>query len=232
MPTLPPPIARTPLHHWHAAHGACFAERGGWQVVSRYAAVEQEVEAARAGLGIADVSAWAKVSLRGPGVQAIIPSLVPHGAVLNPRGVAAVAELSALACRLTDDHILLPGSSESIELGQRFDGLPVVQTDATTAHAAFWVVGPRCEEFLGRLTHLDVRTARFPMNTCAETALAGVEALLVRTAELSVPSMRVCVPWDLGEYVWERMMEAGREWHVAPLGLEALGLLGAAFNRE
>jgi glycine cleavage system aminomethyltransferase T len=73
---------------------------------------------------------------------------------------------------------------------------------------------------------LDVRAARFPMNTCAETALAGVEALLVRTAELSVPSMRVCVPWDLGEYVWERMMEAGRSWGITPLGLEVCDLLG------
>jgi sarcosine oxidase subunit alpha len=227
MPTIPPPVARTPLHHWHAAHGAHFAEQDGWQVVSRYAPVEQEMEAARAGLGLAEISAWARISLRGPGVQAIVPSLVPNGAVLNPRGVVAVPETSALVCRLTDDHLLLLGSSASIKLGQRLDGLPVVQTDATSAHAAFWVVGPRCEELLCRLTHLDVRAACFPMNTCAETALAGVEALLVRTAELSVPSMRVCVPWDLGEYVWERMMEAGREWDVVPLGLEALGLLGA-----
>jgi sarcosine oxidase, subunit alpha len=226
MLTPKTPVGRTPLHHWHAGHGARFAERDGWQVVSCYGKVEREVEAARASLGLADVSARAKISLRGPGVQDLARSLVPDGAALGPRGVVHVPEWSALACRLTDAHLLLLGSSSAISLGTRLDGLPLLRTDTTSAHAAFWVVGPRCDELLGRLTHLDVRAARFPVQSCAETALAGVEALLVRTAELSLPSMRVYVPWDLGEYVWERMMEAGQEHGLTPLGMEALGLLG------
>ncbi len=226
MPTPKTPVARTPLHHWHAARGARFAERDGWQVVTSYGDAEREVEAARTGLGLADVSARAKVSLRGPGVQDLLRSLVPDGAAPGPRGVVHVPEWSALACRLTDNHLLLLGSSATISLGNWLDGLRVHRTDATSALAAFWVVGPRCGELLGRLSHLDVRAGRFPVPSCAETALAGVEALLVRTAELPLPSMRVCVPWDVGEYVWERMMEAGHEWRMAPLGLEALGRLG------
>jgi glycine cleavage system aminomethyltransferase T len=38
--------------------------------------------------------------------------------------------------------------------------------------------------------------------------------------------VRICVAWDLGEYVWERVMEAGRDRPITPVGLEALALLG------
>jgi sarcosine oxidase subunit alpha len=229
MPNAPAPVARTPLHHWHATHGAHLAERDGWQVVTAYSAVEREVVAARAGLGLADVSAWAKVSLRGPGVPALVRSQIPGSAAQSPRGVAAIPEEAALACRLTEDHLLLLGSAAAFSFAHRLAGLlqnwAVVRTDVTSALAGFMVVGPSLEEFLRRLTQLDVRAAHLPVNACAETALAGVEALLVRTAETSLPSMRVYVGWDFGEYVWERMLEAGQEWSITPLGMEALGFL-------
>jgi heterotetrameric sarcosine oxidase gamma subunit len=215
------------LHEWHRAHGARFADQDGWQVVAAYSGAEPEATAARAGLGLADVSAFAKLSLRGPGVPSLVPSLVPDSPALSPRGVAALPGEPALACRLTHDHLLLLGSTTAATgLSQRLAGLQegraVVQTDVTSTYAGFEVIGPRLDEFLRRLTHLDVGPAAFPISSCAETALAGVEALLVRLDRRSLPALRVYVAWDLGEYVWERMTAAGRDVPITPLGLEAL----------
>jgi heterotetrameric sarcosine oxidase gamma subunit len=226
-------VARTPLHHWHAAHGARFVGRGFWQVVAAYSSAEREADAARTGLGLADISADFKLRLRGPGVPSVVRALIPGGAEPKPRGVARTPNESTLVCRLTEDHVLLLAPPEaSAALTDRAAGFPqeqrVVRADATCAYAGFWLLGPRCSELLCRLTHLDVRPAAFPLNSCAETSLAGVEALLVRTGELSIPSMRVYVPWDLGEYVWERTLQSGRESNITPVGLEALALLGPA----
>jgi glycine cleavage system aminomethyltransferase T len=176
MPDTVSPLARTPLHHWHADRGARFTVRDGWQVVAAYAGVEPELGAARAGVGLADVSAFARIGPRGPAT----PSLS--------------------AC-VTDEP---------------------VRPDGTASYAGFAAVGPRLEGLLQRLTHLDVRPAALPANSCVETALAGVEALLVRPGGRSLPALWVFVPWDLGEYVWERMMEAGRDLSIVPIGLEAL----------
>ena len=227
MTHVPSVLARTPLHPWHAAHGARFAERDGWQVVADYGGGEREAEAARSGLGLADVSAFAKLSLRGPGVSALARALAQDGAALSPRGVAALSPGPALACRLTEDHLLLLASSMApAALDQRLaglaDGRALVKTDATSALAGFRVLGPHWEEFLGRLTHFDLRPASFPVNACAETALASVEALLVRAAS----ALQIHVGWDVAEYVWERLLEAGRPGQITPVGLEALGLLG------
>ena len=86
------------------------------------------------------------------------------------------------------------------------------------------LLGPRVEDLLRRLTHIDVRPAAFPDNSCLETSLAGVEALLVRTRG----AMRLLVPWDLGEFAWERLLEAGHDLAIGPLGLDALHSLTAA----
>jgi sarcosine oxidase subunit alpha len=221
------------LHHWHAAHGARLVERGGWQLVAAYRSPEQEAEAARTSLGVADVSSDSKIRLRGPGVAAVAHLLASDGVAPGPRGVARLLGGQVLACRLTDDHLLLLAGASGLAalaqlLAEYTRDQTVLQDDATSAAAGFCLIGPRWAELLRRLTSLDVGPQCLPVPGCAETSLAGVEALLVRANELSLPSVRVYIPWDLGEYVWERMMQVGREFSLTPMGLEALALLGAA----
>lgn len=216
------PVARTPLDKWHAAHGAQFIDQAGWRVVARYADAAGEDEVARADLGVADISAFAKISLRGPGV----PSLAPPGAA-RPGGVAPLSAGRGLACRLTEDHLLLIAAALRTDpFGPELPGdSSVVRSDVTPAYAGFVLVGPRLPDLLRGLTPLDLRPAALPPNSCAETALAGAEALLVRAGEEPIPSLRLYVAWDMGEFVWERILEEGRGLAVKALGLEALGRL-------
>jgi heterotetrameric sarcosine oxidase gamma subunit len=225
-PSITTPVARTPLYDWHAAHGARFEVRKGWEMPTVYSSPEGEAEEARRDLGLADISAFAKRSFRGKGVPGVVERMPLDGSAATPRGVARLdAPEPALVCRLTADHLLLIALTE--------EGLPIIPTaelelpvtDVTSAYAGFCVAGPRTEELLRRLTALDVRQSAFPANSCAETSLAGVEALLVRAPELSVPAMRLYVAWDFAEYVWERLLEAGRDLGVSPLGPEGLRLL-------
>jgi aminomethyltransferase len=95
----------------------------------------------------------------------------------------------------------------------------ILQPDVTTAYAGVDLTGPRSEDLLRRVTALDVSHA-LPVGSCAETNLAGVHALLVRAAELAVPSVRIYVAWDVAEYLWERLLDAGRACGVVPIGIE------------
>ena len=216
------PVARTPLHEWHVAHGADMIVHNGWQIARAYAGVEREVEAARTGLAWADVSASSKLSLRGRGIPALVRTWTPDSPALKPLGVARIrGPEPALACRLTEDHLLLLALGETLP---RFDrpGEPIVTMDATSAYAGFFLVGPRTENLLRRMTALDVRPAALPPNSCAETQLAGVETLLVRTPETVLPALRIYVAWDMAEYVGERMEESGRDLGITPLGVDGL----------
>jgi sarcosine oxidase subunit alpha len=228
-----PTLARTPLHQWHTARGARFFECRGWQLPRNFADEPQEVAAARSGLALADLSAFAKISLFGHGVDEVAQSLGIESAD-QPRTVARLTGLTTrfavLACRLTVEHLLVLGATPAKNFAELVATwvrkTSVIQTDVTCAYAGFCLVGPRTEEVLRRLTGLDVSPAAFPAGSCAETSVAGVASLLVRSAEAGVPNTRVYVSWDVGEYVWEELMAAGRPFGVMPVGLQALVTLG------
>jgi sarcosine oxidase subunit alpha len=224
MTSVAVPVARTPLHAWHQAHGARFREEDGWLVVSAYSGAESEAASARAGLGMADISACAKFAWLRPGVSALARSLLADGADLPCGKVAAIPGESGLACRLTDDHLLLLYGGPTPRR-RDLPGATAVATDVTSAYAGFALIGPRLEEYLRRLTHLDVRPTAFPPGSCAETPFGGVEALLVRPPAGSLPTLQVLVAWDLGEYVWERMLDAASDVPITPLGLGARAIL-------
>ena len=171
------PLARTPLHAWHVARGARLVERGGWQVPAVYTSPEAELAAARGGAAVADVSAFAKGSLRGRAVLAFVEASLPNTAATRPRGVARFPhDPTTLACRLTGDHLVLlalgvePAPLEPHrKRAALFPGL--VYQDATTAHAAFWLLGPQTEGLLARLTSLDISAAALPPGRCLRSTL-------------------------------------------------------------
>jgi sarcosine oxidase subunit alpha len=228
MTPTSPPLARTPLYHWHAGHGARFSDCDGWQVPECYTGVESEVDAVRVGVGLCDVSAFVKTTIFGSGVHALSRELVGDGAAVRPLGVARfTASSPVLACRLTEDHLLLLASTTSpAGLEEHLRAMhvnePVVRNDATTALAGFCLIGPATEDVLCRVTPLNVKPEALPPGSCAETSLAGVQALLVRPPDGALPAVQVYVAWDLGEYVWERLLDAGRGRRLTPLGVASL----------
>lgn len=215
------PLARTPLYHWHQKRQARLDALDGWQVPTAFRGADEEIAAARAGAGIADVSAFAKLSLRGPGVSA----LQLQGRATQPRGVSTFwVDAPVLACRLTPDHLLLLAANMNMivldkhrqELTQ---SVQVVSSDETCAYAGFGLIGPRAEELLRHVTAFDLSS--LADESCAETKVAGVQALLVRPARLPLPALRLYVSWDLGEYVWETLFEAAHHLDLTPIGLDA-----------
>jgi sarcosine oxidase gamma subunit len=103
-----------------------------------------------------------------------------------------------------------------------------VQTNVTSAYAGFGLIGPHRGKLLCQLTPLDMSEAALPVGACAETSLAGVQALLVPWSEPPVAGVWIYVSWDVAEYVWETLMECDRPLGITPLGLDGLGSLLAA----
>jgi aminomethyltransferase len=251
MPTVPDTsedsgltLARTPLAHWHAQHGARFDEINSWQVPAVYADENSEATAARTGLAIADISFTTKVMLRGPGVAELTQSLTGDSPALKPGGVAPLtADKSVLACRLHVDQSLVlanPTGNDKLEqilstaAAEKDEGATrgltrwsaakqLLEIDLTSALACFWLFGPHTDELLRRVTHFDVGI--LSPGSCAETGLAGVSTILVRPSSPAIPSMRILTGWDVAEYVWEKLLQAGQAWKIVPLGLDGLETL-------
>jgi heterotetrameric sarcosine oxidase gamma subunit len=226
MERLTQALARTPLHHWHAARNARFVERDGWQIVASYSGIDGESAVMGNVAGLVDLSPFAKLSFRSGRVAAFTHALVGNSPPPKPGGVAVCSfEGRVLACRLTEDHLLLFAlTTTAAALHDRVAALareyPIVNSDVTCAHAAFCLLGVSFESVLGRLTALDVGRSAFPPGSCAETSLAGVHALLVRPPGMASDMVYITVAWDLAEYVWERLLDAGRSQGIEAVGLE------------
>jgi heterotetrameric sarcosine oxidase gamma subunit len=217
---------RTPLHDWHAVHGARFRDDNGWLIPTSYSGA-----GGATGRLLADISACAKICLLGRGVPAATEALLGESAASKPRGVASFdAGGPALACRLAEDRLLLLAStpkSGALEerLAKGSDSAGVVRSDVTTALAGF-LLATEPESVLRRLTSHDVSPRALPPGSGAETSLAGVQALLVRPPGGGQASARIYVAWDLAEYVWERLLEAGCDDGIQPVGWDELPVLG------
>jgi glycine cleavage system aminomethyltransferase T/glycine/D-amino acid oxidase-like deaminating enzyme len=110
------PLRTSPAYAWHAAHGASFGEKAGWERVNHYAApgdealrprgwagrhwsscVEPEHRAVRAAAGVFDETSFAKIEITGPDAAAFCarvfaghverpPGAVVYTQALNERG--------------------------------------------------------------------------------------------------------------------------------------------------
>jgi glycine cleavage system aminomethyltransferase T len=209
MKAINTPKLRSPLHSWHRAHGARMAEIDGWEVAAAYPAIADEHTA-----GLADISSFAKLAFQGRDVAALARSLVGEGPATSPLGVSRLANRT-LACRLTEDSLLLLGSASAVNSPEPLP--PHVEPfDQTLMFTGFSIVGQHIEAIMRQLTAV----AFLPMSSCVQIRLAGVSVLLVRIDELSVPSIRVYVSWELAEYLWETLLELRCDWGIAPIGLE------------
>jgi len=192
---------------------------------AHYGSPQSELVAAREGIGLADISACAKLRLDGQGVQGFASEVVPSGSLSKPGDAAIIdCEGPVVACRLTDRSVLLTDAETApTSLLERFKSVPeTASTDLTMALAAFTLVGSRCEALLRRLTALDMSIVSLPAGKCAETSLAGVHALLVRPPRSKLIETQLFVAADIAEYLWEKLLHVGREFGIVPLGIETL----------
>ena len=230
---------RSALHAAHVAAGARLGEHDGWQCPEGYAGIEDELRTVRSGVGLADVSPAAKLDVRGNdalsaiarrlSLPAPVTGTVTH---LSP----PVSTRNGLLCCLTPLHArLFVPADAAARIATRWarahaaDTHPVRArlTDVTSAYTVMQVSGPRSRELLRKLTALDLGAEAFPDLACAQTGIAGVHAMILRVDVRALLSFQVCCGREFGAFVWDALLDAGREFGVRPVGLAALRTLSA-----
>jgi heterotetrameric sarcosine oxidase gamma subunit len=98
-------------------------------------------------------------------------------------------------------------------------------TDVTHGRAEIRVIGPASQDLLSKLCGLNFQTAAFPNNTAKQSSLAKTTQLIIRRDIGEAPAFSIIGARSMGAYIWETLMEAGREWGVVPIGCAALNTL-------
>jgi heterotetrameric sarcosine oxidase gamma subunit len=191
-------------------------ERPSW-----FRPVGEEMQAARAGVALFDLSTYAKFLVQGPDAVAGLQRLctsdidVPVGRVVytlicNERGGI---EMDPTVTRLAEDRflVLAPTLYERRTEMLLRNGLPAgaTVTDVTSAYATLHIAGPKSRSVLGALTDHELSNAAFPFLSAREIDLAWAKAIALRVSFTGELGWELLVPTEFAADVFDKVVAAG-----------------------
>ncbi len=234
------PLHVSPMQPWHETRNAVPLVAGHWIRPEHYGDPQAEVVNTRTNVGIIDVTPLGKYLLHGPDTVKLLDFLYvnewsglaqgscQYGLMCGEDGV--VLDDGVTARIGTDEYFMTTTSSGAADVHewieswlQGFEEWRVHVTPATDAFASINVAGPRSRELLSRLVEgVNLDPAAFPYMGARKGGLAGVTGCyLLRLGFTGELSYELHVPAAYGLYIWESLLERGRDLGVAPFGIEA-----------
>ncbi len=230
MPTTATRLS--PLYTTTQRLGAQFTDVAGWRVVERYTSVEAEVIAARERVALADVTPHGKLHIEGTAALEAVKAA--FGSAPEQIGSGISVNMGQLY-RLRHDQFYLstpPGEESTaqarLEAVIAAGALFVTVTDQTQGLADLRLLGPASRAVLSKLCGLNFHPEAFPNRAARQTSLAKTKQLILRRDFGSLPAYTIIGAQSLSAYVWEAIMQAGREFGMVAVGLKALRELESA----
>jgi aminomethyltransferase len=244
-PVMPMPTAaglkRTPLHAAHVEAGARLVDFAGWEMPVSYSGILAEHLAVRRAAGLFDVSHMGEIRVVGGGaesfvdwltpnrVRGLVPGRAQYNAILTERGTF-VDDL--IVYRLEENVILLVVNASNLEKdlawvrerAEQWAGAnpaagPAEVFDDSDATALLALQGPLAAEILAPLTGADLAAMR--SFRLAQSLVAGAPAIVSRTGYTGEDGFEIFIAPDDAAAVWRRLLEAGRDRGLLPIGLGA-----------
>ncbi len=243
------PVRRTPMHHRHIEAGAQMMDAGAWKRPAYYGAqgeskqaIAREVAAVRSKAGLIDVSTLGKIEVRGPHAAELIdrlyftrhlkqpPNRARYGLMTDATGVVTD---DGIVCRLADQHFFVTATTSGADAVVRSMNawnaqwqLDVDIAHLTAAYAAVNLAGPDSRAILALLCKdVDLGRDAFPYMGVRAGHVADVPARILRVGFVGELGYEIHLPAGCGEFVWDRLLEAGRAWDLKPFGVEAQRVL-------
>ncbi|HEX8815818.1 MAG TPA: glycine cleavage system aminomethyltransferase GcvT [Terriglobales bacterium] len=241
-----PNIRKTALNAVHRQMGAKMVEFNGWDMPVEYPSaggIIAEHNAVRTGVGIFDVSHMGDIRLHGPQALAAVQHIsmndasklgigqAQYSALLYPQGTFVD---DVIVHRLGEDDYLLVINAGTREKDfnwvrdntRQFDCKVENLSDDFTQIA---IQGPKGVNLLQKLTDADLSAVKFYWVTrVTRGTVCGLKNMLIaRTGYTAEDGFEIYVPADekTSAMVWNKVLEAGKEFGVVPCGLGARNTL-------
>jgi len=225
-------LRQTPLHAWHAAHGARLVDFAGWSMPVQYASIVAEHQATRTGAGLFDISHMGRLVFPNLAALAPLDCLLTRRVVDLAPGRIRYSLVTKDDGGILDDvlayhvpagaaqsaHPLLVVNASNREkivawIGARSSPGELQLTDQTSATAMLAVQGPKALELLQPVVSVPLPPMKY--YTCASAQVLGHPALVSRTGYTGEDGAELIVAAAAAEPIWQKLVEAG----ATPAGL-------------
>lgn len=225
------PYTTSPLETKHRRSGVDFVDRAGWRMADHYTAPESEFAAVQQGVGLMDLSPNGKLALKGSSLPEFLERAfgIDRYAVGNLTQVEYAGKAIHLAALTAEEVLLLTPLGQEGPLmdfiNQKLGEFFVSFVDRTGGLGGLLLAGPRSRPVMSKLCALSFHPHDFPNCHVAQTSFAKVRATILRRDLRSLPAFELYFDRSYAEYLWDTLLDAGREFSLQPLGWQTLKLL-------
>ena len=246
------PTRLTPMHDWHIKNNAVFVDAGAWKRPRYYKkgnetmleAANREAKNVRDKVGICDVTTLGKIDVKGPDAAEFLNRVYTNAWMKLPIGKARYGVMlredgmvmdDGTTTRISENHYhMTTTTAQAANVLSHLEyylqivwpelNVNVVSTTEQWAGAA--LAGPKSRDVLSKLfPNLDVSNEALPFMGYIEGDLFGVPARIFRISFSGELAYEINVQSDNGMFMWEKMMEIGKDYGIQPYGTEALSTL-------
>ncbi len=231
--TMAERLKRTPLYDAHVKAGAKMVPFAGYEMPVQYpTGIIQEHKAVRERAGLFDVSHMGELEIRGGDALGLLQYVTTNDASKVAVGQAQYTVIcnadggaidDCIIYRFEDHYMIVVNASNQdrdrdhiMQYAERF-GAQVIDRSEETGLLA--LQGPAAQRVLERITEVQLNTIAY--YHFAEGDVAGVPAIISRTGYTGEDGFELYLPADQTAKVWQRILEAGQEEAVLPVGLGA-----------
>lgn len=222
-----------PLHHIHEQLGAKMIPFAGYIMPVRYSSDIEEHQAVRTSVGIFDVSHMGEFYLKGEKALDLIQRVSANDASVLYNGKAQYSYLpnqtggvvdDLLVYRIDNDEYMLVVNASNIEKDwawiQQHNTDGVEMENWSDNICLFAVQGPKATATLQKLTNIPLDNVEY--YTFTKGTFAGCpDVILSATGYTGAGGFELYVPKAHAEEIWNKIMEAGSEFEIKPIGLGA-----------
>jgi dimethylglycine dehydrogenase len=248
-------LRTTPIHDLLAAKGAQFGASFGleqplwyapegvkdefsWRRSTDFATVAKEAKTVRDGVGLSEISVFAKYKVTGTGAEAwldrmlacklpkegrmtLAPMLKGDGKLIgdftlaNLGGgewfIAGSGVAEEFHMRWFEKHLPIDGSVRIEPYGLKLNGLSIA--------------GPKAREVLAKVTRADVSNQAFPFMAISRMDIGMAPCLVGRVSYTGDLGYEIWVAPEYQRHVFQTLMDAGAEFDIGLFGSRALNAL-------
>lgn len=222
---------QTFLHDKHVQLGARMVDFAGWHMPVQYSTIIEEHKTVRESVGIFDVSHMGEVIVQGK-------DALPYLNKLVPQDIKKLIDSKAVYCQLTnkqggliDDLIIYKIENEKyliIANASRIDedlnwmvrnkvGFDVQIINESHNYSLLAVQGPKACELIKSLGVEELP----PFFSIKRGELFNINLWISRTGYTGEDGVEILVKNEFSEYLWDKLIEAGKPYGIKPIGLGA-----------
>jgi dimethylglycine dehydrogenase len=226
-------------NHAPADRDGLIRERWSFRRSNYFEHVGNEVKAVTEGVGLLDLTAFAKLEVTGPGARAWLDRLLANR-IPKVRGRVALCHLLSETGGVRAEFTVYewaPGRFYLVSAGgyERIDHdnlrrlLPadgsVTLRPLTEQLGVLVLAGPRAREVLARLTRTDLSNAAFPWLTGQQISVGTTSTHALRVNFVGELGWELHHPVAMQNALYDALMEAGAAFGIRPFGIRAMNAM-------